>query len=246
MAGKASDRKLLLSWVRVAKDAGWRSHPTGAGQMLMDPSGVHHINVHSTYSDHRSLNNLKARFKRAGLDVEHPPVKEKKPMPEQAELVPVQIESFPIDEIEDIPLQITTREEVNHMGRNRQPTEHFVKEALRAHVDREVTATILINWVRREKGTTLQAGSVSGSLSKLMRDDNYELKLERISLGVYHVHLKEGVVASVPKRDAVNQGVSSRMIARGDLIEVVHTAMDGKVYGTDSVGNLYRIYSVTD
>src|SRR6516162_4415980 len=84
--GKSDDRQKLKQWLAAAEAAGWRRQPSKTGWMLLDPTGVHHVGVHTTYSDHRSLMNLRARFKRAGLDVEAPLVKEKKPMPEQMPL----------------------------------------------------------------------------------------------------------------------------------------------------------------
>jgi hypothetical protein len=230
--GKSDDRQKLKQWLAAAEAAGWKKHPSKTGWMLLDPTGVHHVGVHTTYSDRRSLMNLRARFKRAGLDVDAPPVKERKPMPEQ---VALELIEGPYD------LAIKSVEEVKEMGtKGRRPTAHFVQEALRAHVDREVTSTIIANWVRRERSASLNASSISGVMAKICNGQlESEVKLERLSLGVYHVHLS-GLATPTEQAPAERAGLKA-----GELLEIVHVAMDGRVYASDSAGSLYRITPIT-
>jgi hypothetical protein len=232
--GKSDDRQKLKQWLAAAEAAGWKKHPSKTGWMLLDPTGVHHVGVHTTYSDRRSLMNLRARFKRAGLDVEAPFVKEKKPMPEQ---MPLELIERPV-----VDNAIEPVGEVREMGsKGRKPTAHFVQEALRAHVDREVTSTIIVNWVRRERSASLNASSVSGVMARICNGQlESEVKLERLSLGVYHVHLS-GLATSAPEQaPAERAGLKA-----GELLEIVHVAMDGRVYASDSAGSLYRITPIT-
>ena len=82
------------------------------------------------------------------------------------------------------------------------------------------------------------------------KDEDYALKLERVSTGVYQVSLRGGdalpapapvekELETVPTPLVLKQGIN-----RGDLIEVVHVDMNGRAYGTDQAGALYRIEPV--
>jgi hypothetical protein len=233
--------KEVRGWVETARRHGWRVETNKQGVMLYDPTGEHRIGIHTTYSDYRATANLRARFRRAGLDVMNPPQKEKRP--EQEETVTAMPEDhIPAELLESSPAP-PQEEPPTSRPPERHPTEHFVKEALRHHIDKTVTCQILIAWVRKEHGVTLHKSSVSGVLSRICKGDTpAEVKLIRLSLGVYQVSLLAPAVhevygpASLPP-----QASASAAIARGDLIEVVHIAMDGHIYGTDQAGNLYRI-----
>jgi hypothetical protein len=198
--------------------------------MMLDPTGRHKVGVHMTHSDHRSIANLRSQFRRGGLETGDRTV----PVTSQEE------DHIPAELLEnsaapqEVPVMPPTQ---------RHPTEHFVKEALRHHVDKTVTCQILVGWVRKEHGVVLAKSSVSSSLSRICKGDtNAEVKLTRLSLGVYQVGLL-GVTA--PQGPAVPPQVfASAAIARGDLIEVVHIAMDGNIYGTDQAGNLYRLHRI--
>lgn len=61
---------------KVRKEAerqGWKVKPTRKGEMLLAPDGVTSVQWHHTPSDHRALDNMVAKMRRAGF--EYPPRK---------------------------------------------------------------------------------------------------------------------------------------------------------------------------
>jgi len=226
--------KDIRELVELAERQGWTREEIKSGFRMLAPNSLKSVSVHMTHSDHRSIANLRSQFRRAGLD-----------LGDRREEVPVTAEEqdhIPAEDLEGGPASPEEEPETSHP--NRHPTEHFVKEALRAHVDKTVTSQIVIAWVRRTHGPTLHKSSVSGVLGRICKGDTpADVKLVRISLGVYQVSLASGAgltAAPPPPR----QASASHAIAPGDLIEVVHVAMDGNIYGTDQAGNLYRITRV--
>ena len=63
---KNKDQKRIL---KQAEAAGWTIMPTRQGWRVMSPDGVNMVTMHGSSSDNRALHNIKADFKRAGLEI---------------------------------------------------------------------------------------------------------------------------------------------------------------------------------
>jgi hypothetical protein len=299
MVGKASDRSTIRGFIATIKlTPGWKVVPSPDGWKVFGADGVFQTVIHRTYSDHRSIDNLRARLRRAGLDLDngrrndlralkpsgrfgpaieyiepeivdqaiealqalneplHPPVRDN-----DAQVVAADDAAAMVlveDEAERLGVNVERAgEEVNEMAETKpkrakqMPTQHFVKEALRAHVDSTVTSGIIVSWVRKEHGAMVRQGSVSTALANLMKDTDYVIKLDRVSTGVYHVSLRgdNAVPAPAPVEKELETVPTEPLVlkegvARGDLVEVVHVDMNGRAYGTDQAGALYRIEPV--
>lgn len=58
------DDMIVLAW-----DAGWWGRQAGSYAMMYSPDLVYMVKVPSTPSDHRTVRNKRAQFRRAGLNV---------------------------------------------------------------------------------------------------------------------------------------------------------------------------------
>ncbi len=59
-------RKLL----EKAEAAGWRIEASRSGWRVLAPDGVGIVHLHGSSSDHRAIQNMRADFRRAGLDLD--------------------------------------------------------------------------------------------------------------------------------------------------------------------------------
>jgi hypothetical protein len=297
MAGKASDRSTIRGFIATIKlTPGWKVVPSSNGWKVFGADGAFQTVIHRTYHDHRSIDNLRARLRRAGLDLDNGrrnDLRALKPSGRfgpaieyiEAELVdeaiealqalneplhpPVRDDDAQVVAADDAAAAVLEEDEAERLGLNVErageeviemaekprkraaqlPTQHFVKEALRAHLDQTVTSSIIVAWVRKEHGAMVRRGSVTTCLGTLMKDPDYALKLERVDTGVYHVMLRGDVPAPAPVEKELETVPTEPLVlkegvARGDLVEVVHVDMNGRAYGTDQAGALYRIEPV--
>jgi len=115
-----------------------------------------------------------------------------------------------------------------------------VREALRAHVGREITAEVVIQWVRRERGAVVLPSSVSGALASVCNGDE-EITLVRIARGVYRVDGAAAPLVPEPVVQAPAPDNHAGTLSAGALLEVVHVTRHGLVVAADDDGTMYLV-----
>ncbi|NYI76637.1 hypothetical protein [Nocardioides panzhihuensis] len=64
-----SRRREVEALVKAATDQGFRCQPTHSGVRILGKDGRSTVGAHWTYSDHRSIRNLRAALRRLGVKV---------------------------------------------------------------------------------------------------------------------------------------------------------------------------------